>query len=111
MNHRRGRDIRHDWCRLSQTFRDPGPHCCLGRRSWRTTDFMQIWSIPGVLEIGVGATFIAIGVGFAKPFATLVQIVVWGVGFAKPWRTSVSRQMPVAVEVWRQTGISQLYPT
>ena len=83
----------------------------IGSWSWSIAIFMLFWSIPGILEIGVVATFVAIGVGFAQPFATLVLIVVWGVGFAKPWRTSASRQMPVAVEVWRQTGISQLYPT
>ena len=67
---------------------------------------VRLWRI----KIGVVATFVAIGVRFAQPFATLVLIVVWGVGFAKPWRTSVSRHMPVAVEVWYGTGIANLYP-
>ena len=40
-------------------------------RSWSITVFMQFWSIPGILE-----TSIAIGVGFANPFATLVLILV-----------------------------------
>ena len=39
--------------------------------SWSITVFMQFWSIPGILE-----TSIAIGVGFANPFATLILILV-----------------------------------